>query len=629
MTDETLESELADYVEGTLSPEASARLERRLANNGRARQTLEQMRAARLWLESIPAVRVPLGAASAADPTVARLERAALLGDDDPAPATGLQLWRQRVTGPNVLGLAAVLAVLATLGAAAYVLLPRDAGTNLAGLGNADVPPPQVGQFDPGVTLLNDGNTQSGGLDPIERSLPPREPEATDNPDLPDGPQVATVDDTTRTPADDDDVTPPDPLEGGSNATSLAEAPLPDLGDSAVVMTLRPADARRARTTIASALTDDDLAFLARPGGAQQLPPPLLRKVARNAELTLAADSDAPPVPNLMFVAENVTRDQIGEMMIRLGAEDAPLVMWDTRPGLGRAKYRPYQVQTDSPRRGDGLLPPPNGSGASGNSGDAEAQDGEPDPSRVVFPNDQLTFTVRRQPGTELPPNLPAELTGALADPTSSVPLSIDADGRLDLTPLLGSEAGPPIDALGRTGADLSDTLASRLAEYGIAANLSAVTSRKANVPGGRTGGVLELLKIDRNPFATDDIIRVVLPDGTRLESVVDAAGRVDLGALGTFDAGDRTAGNVQRDIAALLAGGGFDGFLPANGEAAEPATVVNLSSRRAANSDDTAEDEVTLVILLVPPTPEDTPTTQPTTAPADDDWWFDSPETD
>lgn len=639
MSDESIEAELAAYVDGVLPPEQARHIERRLAANARHQRMVREMRQAKAWLASLPPVRVPAAAAAAADPTVARLERAALFGEDEPPEPTGWELWKQRLLSPNALGIAASLAVLATLAIATYVLLPGD--TNYSGIDDlARLPPETQNDPDANRTAPNPSEEPDDSVNGAANRLPDdggggmedAEDPGASALSLPVEPDESEVADAGRA-APDESLSPPE----------VELPPLPPLEETAVVLTASMPDLRRAGGTVAASLTAAGHAFVVRPDAASALPDSILRTLSRHAEINLGEDMPDAPA-HVVFVVEDLTRLDIDPLMSRL-ASDTPLALWERRfDGGGHRRYQSAQAEQlrlPGPDEGPDDPPVPETPDSGSEATDDEIRDemSDEEAARRIYPNDQLTFHVRRT--NELPPNLPEVLAETLAEPTASFSLAIDADGYVDLSPLFGPGAGEKIDVLGQSPRELADLLELRLGEYSIAASLSGATSHKADVPGGRIGAVLDLLKIDRNPFRPGDLVRVVLPDETRLEAVVEADGGVSLGVLGRFDAGGRTAGNVQRDVMARLARPDL-AELAADFDPAVPPSVVNLSSRRAAARDDTAEDPIDLVVVLVanpanPTNPTDStlpaPSTRPATqsaldaatrpAPQPDDWRF------
>ena len=608
MPDERTEADLAAYVDGELDPREARAVERLLAGNQRYRLMVDEMRQARRWLADLPRVKPPAGASLAADPTVARLERAALLGDDEPPGPTPLELWRRRLTSANALGLAASLLVIGTLTAAAYLLLPRSNGTGLA----------ELAQNDAVVAPIEPADEPPAGPPavpvPAERELAqsaaaPRE----------DGPAVA-ADESVESEAESPAAPPPEPL--------------PVVGEGATLLVARAGpgeEVRAAAGVVAASLTARGMAYAARPDAVAEVPIELFEQVARYdpaAAAALGVDAGGPldgprPVAHAVFVVPSgMDRGGVGDLARGLGGERRPLIAWD-RPAEGpRGRLEMQMMQLEQIR---GVDDPPKFAPDAGHAGDA-AGGGEPGdaeaavpPERAVYPNDRLSLTLR--PDVRPPQGLPAALEAALDGAQgglTTLRLAVDADGRLDLSPL----SLPPIDALGLSPRQVAEHVELRLAaDYAVRAPASAAIAERAEVPGGRTGEVLSLLRIDRDPFRPGDLVRIELDDYRRVEGVVAGDGRVDLVRLGTYDAGGRTAGAVQRDVAARLAADDLADLRPADADAGPPA-VMNLSNRRAAAADDTADDQTPLVVLLLPHD-ADVPATRPTTEPAPDDWDF------
>src|SRR5690606_1170502 len=120
MTDDRIEAKLAAYIDGELPADEAADVERYLAGNPRQRQVVEQMIQARNWMASLPRARAPGDLLESIDPS---LERSALFDESATAPAK----WGSLVS-PQVLALAATVALVATLGIAMLWLLPERGG---------------------------------------------------------------------------------------------------------------------------------------------------------------------------------------------------------------------------------------------------------------------------------------------------------------------------------------------------------------------------------------------------------------------------------------------------------------------------------------------------------------------
>jgi hypothetical protein len=295
-----------------------------------------------------------------------------------------------------------------------------------------------------------------------------------------------------------------------------------------------------------------------------------------------------------------LTREQVSRLLVRIGAEAEPLAAWRSS-GLRAGRLR-LELTPESLQRGTDLGERP---GARRRT-DRERE--EADAAQVaarVFPNDRLRLFLRHD--GELPPNLPASLTDLLRETPASLDLIVDADGYADLTGL-GLERR---DVLGQTPRELAEEVTRRLRfDYLVDVTVSGVTSRKAEVPGGRVRATLDDLAIDRNPFRPGDVVRLDLGDGRRIESPVADDGSVHLGRLGRFAAEGRSAGALQRDVIAKSAGDSAG--TPSTDPEAEPPAVTNMTQRRAADRDAGAQELVAVLVILV----EQHPTTPTTTAP-------------
>ena len=578
MTDERIEAELAAYVDDALPADRRAAVERYLAGNERYRRMVEEMRQARSWLAGLPAVTPPGGpdAWMAADPTVARLEREALFDDDDEPAPVGWELWRDRLTSPHALGLAAALAVAATLGLAAWVLLPNGE----AGVATNPPPPPPVEVDDP---------VERVPVVPVPDDPPPsRDPPPPPAVDV--GPAVADAGGDAGGEAADD-ATRPEPE---------SPVPLPDVPERFVIVSAAVADPAGEAQAVAGVLRREDAAATAKRDAFAELPAHVLELAAIDPRLD---GGGAGGVRAFVVVApDGLPPPRVSAVLSRLGGGSRPLAAQDSagpaprRSGMRSARVADLESDfADDPAEDPADDPPP-----------AAGQDEEPPPetdeaaARRVFPNDRLRLSLRRT--HPLPPNLPAGLAGALGDELAAIDLAVDADGFLDLAPL----ALPRLDALGMTPAEVAAEVDRRLArEYLVGVDVTAATSRRSEVPGGRRAAALARLKLDRGPFSAGDAILIEFPSGLRLESLVGRAGRVTLGPVGEVEAGGRTPGVVQREVEARLAASPeLAGLtLDAEGEAGVPA-VSNLTVRREAGGDAAlaqadAEPVAVVVVLL------------------------------
>ena len=572
MTDERIEAELAAYVDDALPADRRAAVERYLAGNDRYRRMVEEMRDARSWLTGLPAVAPPGGpdAWMAADPTVARLERDALFGDDEDAPIlTGWELWRHRLTSPNSLGLAAALAVAATLGLAAWVLLPGDA----ADVAIDPSPPAQT----PGLRGRMPAPPVAADPPPPVDPTPPVAPDAPAVPVAPVGPVVA---DAVAEATDGQDEEPP--------------APLPDVPDRFVLVTAAVTDPAGAAEAVREVLGHD---AAARRDAVADLPDHVLDLAKVDSRL----DGGAGVRSYVVVFPEGLPPPRVSVVLARLGGASRPLAAQES----GRAARGRFRLEAERM------------SGRTADAGPAEprspaAEAGEDDEAaaRRVFPNDRLRLSLRRT--HPLPPNLPDGLAGALAEDLASVEVAVDADGYLDLSPL----ALPRLDALGMTPAEVAAEVDRRLGlEYLVGVDVSAAASRRSDVPGGRRAAALARLKLDRGPFEAGDAVLVEFPSGLRLESVVGRAGRVTLGPVGEVEAGGRTPGVVQREIEARLATTPELAALAldAEGEPGTPA-VSNLTVRRQAGGDAalTEADAEAIAVVIVLLDAADLPAARP-----------------
>ena len=607
MTDERIEAELAAYVDDALPPDRAAAVERHLAGSDRYRVMVAEMRRARAWLGSLPTVAPPggRGAADDADPTIARLERDALFGDAlfgqdesrDAGPPAPLPMdpWRHRLTSPAVLGVAATLAVLGTIAVATLLLLPGGPADDLALRTEQTPTPAPAYPVEP---------------DPANPTAPEPPPAgATGVPDVPPRPDVAD-------PPPEEPVPPPPPLPD-----------LPDLGGAPILLVAEADDPAVAVALATAALGGREA--VVRPDAAAELPVSVLELLAHDARVADAFD-DAGGLAGRRHVvvasARGLARPAVARLMDDLGADARPLAAFVEPPpqAVVGPRFRRVDpiggVRFDRPPR---LTAAERAAARRQRALDRRRRAAESSDAAtpLVFPNDRLRLTLRRT--SDLPPDAPPALARLLADAdaANAVDLAVDADGYLDLAPL----ALPTMDALGLSPPDVAGEVARQLAfEHLVGVSASAVTTGRAEVPGGRLAPVLADLKLDRRPFAPGDLVRVHLAGDLRLEALVADDGRVELGDLGPFDAAGRTAGQLQPEIAARLADPALAALRP-DPDAGPPA-VANVTSRRAADAEDPADADrvpVAVVLLLRDPPPAPTTATTATTAPADD-WQID-----
>jgi protein involved in polysaccharide export with SLBB domain len=570
MTDERIEADLAAYVDGDLSPSASGEIEQMIARSPRYRQMVAEMRQAKRWMTSLPPVAPPPGSLEQADPTMMRLERESLLGEP---VSTGFS----RFLTPNILGIAASLVVLLTLGISVVYLLPGDDGRQAV----EDMPAIMAGAQ---ATELSDP-----AFDPYQVRPQP----------------AVEGDEAPEPPVADDNLVQPEPtVTQDPAAMSLSEAPdatLPDTpvepslpyvdGDSTLVaMSAREPAAAAGR--IAAELATSGITFATRNTTlrdvADQLDPNFIDRLPK-VGLAILEDRDIPVT--VFVVPDPLDRIAITDVVGAATRSDSRAVANWTREAPDRAG--PASIRIQRP----GAVAPEQ----------AEDDTLDEDAPRRLFPNDRIVISLRRlEPNKKLSPDLPESLAKELSDDRPQVEVPVDADGFADLK-ILGLGR---IDVLGRTTGDVAKEVELDLArEYLVAVSSTLFTSRKADVPGGRTLDVVELLRVDRDPFQIGDAVRVEFESGERLEAVVAEDGIAKLGRVGEFKTIGRTAGSVQRELVARMA--------DVLGSDAPPA-VMNVSNRREAKL--SKEDEETsplVVIVLEEPAPATRPATQPTTAPS------------
>ncbi len=569
MTDERIEADLAAYVDGELAPSEAGEIEAMLAGNPRYARMVQEMQQAKSWLTSLPAVAVPPGAADLADPTIARLEREGLLDEQEPDG------YRRFLT-PNILGLAASLVVVATLAVTAYIMLSPNETVRLAGEAK---PPSQIrigDEIRQAPTPWLDDPTDAPAQTPRDPVEPAARPSERPLPTDPDGMASAVV-------VDEPPVVEP-------------EVSLPYVNGEAVLIVAEADAAEEAAGRVAAAMARSQVAFATRAATLDKLQPNVGEMLWDRLERADVAP-DGAAVAFAFVAADGVKRRDVTALVAAAtGTSSKAVALWDQAaerqegsamvleggPGGGPGEFRGFGI------------PQP-------------AEEPADDAARRVFPNDGLMLYLRRTyPDRELPQDLPAEVAEQLAGAAAQLAITVDADGFADLSPLgLGR-----IDALGMTTRELAGLVELEVArEFLVAIDGSVVTSRKSEVPGGRSTPVLDLLRVDRNPFTIGDAVRIAFDDGRRTEAVVAQDGLVDLGELGRVEADQKTAGQLQRDLF---------GQVDADADEVPPA-VMNVSSRRAAEKDDTADEAVPVFVLILeaPAAPATRATTQPVTQPA------------
>ncbi len=579
MNDERIEADLAAYVDGELDPASRGEIEQMLEASPRYGQMVAEMRQAKAWLGGLPAIAPPAGAAQLADPTVARLEREALF---DTGTATGVS----RLMTPGVLAMAAGLVIAATLAITIFVMLPGSDSTQI--VRNL---PQVVGQDREGATETPPDTSD----DQPEGDLPD-DTSGTSN--VPDGPGVEPLPDPDVPPQMNRSGPTPGEVARGTGETEqpIPMLAVPDLEDDMVLLAIATPQADTAAGRVAGRLAAEGVPFKVRNFGSADERAPLNDALVRRLRRAGLTEDDLDRPMRVFSPEEEMTRLDVTSLLSTATTDTIrPIALW-SKGAVGGPRPAVARVQRE------------------GNGGDNLWRPGAPEPAtpdeqaladaaRKIFPNDRLNFFFRRSnPTRDVPLDLPDVVNQLMADGRGRIQVQVDADGYADFS-ALGLERA---DVLGIMPRELGEDVQLRLAEeYLVGLDFTVTTASKAEVPGGRTPGALDLLKVDRNPFRAGDAMRVDLEDGRRVEAIVASDGTAELGDLGVVEALDRTAGDVQRDLIEVA------------GQDEMPPAVVNVSLRRAADLDDTASEKTRVMVLVLeqPDVPATRPATRPTEA--------------
>src|SRR5688500_3471504 len=339
MPDDQIEAKLAAYVDGQLPPEDVADLERHLAANSGQRRVVEQMMQARKWVATLPRVRAPADLLEAIDPS---LERSALFAESN-VPSR----W-STLLSPQVLALAATVALVVTLLAAMVWLVP-----------------------------------DRGGTEPIATNPPEG---TSDNPDLvgqdePIGPQLPTPDDSvadrgTGTPIPE--VPPNDrPVNDEGTGVQPSEPVIPVLRlppglTDPVILSANVPSIPQASGAVSQFLTANELPF-----GVQWLPVEGLPDDVRH-RLELAEGGSV-----FVYVVEEMSLEQVGALTGELTDEGEAHALTPA----GFAARHGGAPPIDQPE-----VAPPNG-----------------DQAKVIYAEDLLSLQIQRldEPPESTPPGMP------------------------------------------------------------------------------------------------------------------------------------------------------------------------------------------------------------------------------
>jgi protein involved in polysaccharide export with SLBB domain len=271
MPDDQIEAKLAAYVDGLLPPEDVADLERHLAANPGQRRVVEQMMQARKWVATLPRVRAPADFLEAIDPT---LERSALFDESNVASR-----W-STLLSPQVLALAATVALVVTLLAAMVWLVPDRGGADPV----ANTPP--AGTYD-------------------EQAPNPEEPGAPIGPQQP-SPDDAMADRGNISPVPDAVDDQPSEADGTGGTPGEAVTPvlrLPFGLADPVILSANVPSIPRASGAVSQFLTANELPF-----GVQRLPAAALPEDVRD-RLELAEGGSV-----FVYVVEEMSLEQVGAL---------------------------------------------------------------------------------------------------------------------------------------------------------------------------------------------------------------------------------------------------------------------------------------------------------------------------
>lgn len=618
MSDERIEANLAAYIDDVLSPEDRASIERLLAENPRHRRMVQEMQKAQSLLATLPIVRAPADLADGVDPA---LERSALLGEDD--SARGILA---RLMAPQVLALAATVILLLSLLATAIFLLPGDHDGELAGgpggVGpdeREDRPAETVPEQDEAGAIPLDGRPGVGETPPDDVT--------SDDDDEEDSEDEGMQEDAD---AMEDDQDSPDPTDDPSPDAEEAIGAGDDTGDATVEWPMAPDPGVLAD---AGEIAGDALVLRAEVGSlpdasgvvAQFLTAAEMPISGQRVQLSDLPESLRETLGELdsgevqLYVVDSLLQEQARGLLESLGRVGQPVLM--------TAPERPEVVAGDP----DGLRTevPQTAEVNSRPTIDVEKQR----QALRVFPRDELYFVITRKG------EVPEEPTPGIPplEETTHFRLNVSDDGYLDLAPVgLGRT-----DVLGQDLDTLEEMIRQRLADdYQIGTSVNVAHARRADIPAGRTDEEIEYLVVDREPITPGTMLRITLPEGGVIDTVVGEDGKAAAGALGEIDTTGQSVTDLQRTLREAVAetttrpttstSTTTTATLPQPGKDSEPRlSVTNLSVRR--NVDEVGEPKRPLLIILTPsrgaagdweglsldPTTQPTePSTSPTTGP-------------
>lgn len=338
MPDDRIEAKLAAYIDGELPADEAADVERYLAGNPRQRHVVEQMIQARNWTASLPRARAPRDLLESIDPT---LERSALFDESATPPAR----WGSLVS-PQVLALAATVALVATLGIAMLWLLPERGG-EVPVAENQPQEPTQGGTGLPEGPLANNQQPEAP-QDPVD-DRDPDEPMSIE-------PFLGGTDDPIANRAEQGEPVAPARLPADISETILVSADVPSLPT--------------ASGAVSAFLTSEDLPIDAQRVPAEALPAELRERLGLSPGQTV-----------VLYVVERMSLEQVGSLTSQL-----------TREGNAHAEAPASFVTSLDPER-------------AATRGAAE----EPLTDTRIHAEDRLRVVINRQdePPAEPPPGMP------------------------------------------------------------------------------------------------------------------------------------------------------------------------------------------------------------------------------
>ena len=595
MPDERTEALLAAYLDDALSPDEAAQMQRRLASNPRQRRMVDEMRQAKTWLGELPRMTAPAGLLDAIDPS---LERAALF-EVPPAP-------RPWWATPQALAVAATLVLLVTLAIVAVALLPGKApDADRVAVNPLPAQPPAtrpevVTSPDRPESLAATKNPEpavSAGTVVVPPALPERTPPLTTPLAVPDK-QIPVP---STKPAEGDDGGADVPL-----ARPVFTVPPPAIPENAVLVRADVDDLSRAGADVARLLANQSLPII---GGR------LADAAALPEEFVGGADV-RPDAATVLYVVPEARLDQAGAVALTLANQGSPTVARLPESARALRGNRPEESMLKADAAALDMKGNPRPRGPANR-----------DAQRVFF-DDTLQIYVFR--GDEPPAQAPAGVPDIRK--TTDVRVDVSPDGYIDLS---GVGLGR-VDVLGQDVKDLGAAVEQRIkGEFLIPVTVTVNLAGRARSTAERSAATLERMQLDRRPLVPGDLVQIDRPDGTWQQAVVNAAGELTFGDLGTVATRGESAASLQTELrrrlpsppvapaaatqpAATAPAATAPTTAPVIAPSLPPLRVQNLSARRRGSNDPTADKIVPVVILLQSRDPAAQPPAQPATRPAD-----------